>query len=270
MPSPARIVFLGTGGALNPERYQASILIETVAGRLLLDTGGGLGIVRRLQAAGVDLLDIGHLALSHRHLDHAGGLEPFLLSFRLTARRRGVDVPSLRLYALAETAEAVRAILAAADAAGERLLGDRLAWVTPKPAIATPLAAGLTLTLVPVEHPPPGGGAAACVVTAGEARIVYSGDTGPVSALVDVVRGAALLIHEASGLDERADRIHASGHSTAGDVGRLVAAAGIRTVALTHVPPAADAEPAALVAEVRRFAPDARVLVAEDGLVHAL
>ena len=50
----ARVVFLGTGGALNPERYQAALLVERGDTRCLLDTGGGLGVVRRLLAAEVD------------------------------------------------------------------------------------------------------------------------------------------------------------------------------------------------------------------------
>ena len=36
MPRP-RVGFLGTGGALNPERYQASILVEAATTRGLLD-----------------------------------------------------------------------------------------------------------------------------------------------------------------------------------------------------------------------------------------
>jgi len=58
MPRP-RVVLLGTGGALNPERYQASILVEAATTRVLLDTGGGLGLVRRLLAASVDPVSIG-------------------------------------------------------------------------------------------------------------------------------------------------------------------------------------------------------------------
>jgi hypothetical protein len=42
-----RVVFLGTRGALNPERYQAAVLVESAGTRVLLDTGGGLGRVRR-------------------------------------------------------------------------------------------------------------------------------------------------------------------------------------------------------------------------------
>ena len=69
-----RVVFLGTGGALNPDRYQAAMLVQAASTTFLLDVGGGLGVVRRLLASEVDPLSVRHVVLSHRHLDHVGGL----------------------------------------------------------------------------------------------------------------------------------------------------------------------------------------------------
>lgn len=40
MPRP-RVVFLRTGGALHPQRYQASVLVEAAGATCLLDVGGG-------------------------------------------------------------------------------------------------------------------------------------------------------------------------------------------------------------------------------------
>src|SRR5437773_408543 len=125
-----RIVFLGTGNAVNAERFQSAILVEADELRVLLDTGGGLELVRRLGDAGASVLDIG-------------------------------------------------------------------------------------------GH-----------------RIVYSGDTRPSTALTEAARGADLLIHEVGGLDAQADRVHLPGHSTAGEAGRIAAEAGVRALALTHIPPA--------------------------------
>ena len=85
--SGPRIVFLGPGGALNPERYQPAMLVEAGATRVLLDTGGGLGVVRRLLACDIDPSSVGHIFLSHRHLDHVGGLEPLLLTMSYRAFR---------------------------------------------------------------------------------------------------------------------------------------------------------------------------------------
>ena len=46
--APPRVIFLGTGGAINLERFQSAIVVEVAGLRLLLDTGGGLDLVRRL------------------------------------------------------------------------------------------------------------------------------------------------------------------------------------------------------------------------------
>jgi glyoxylase-like metal-dependent hydrolase (beta-lactamase superfamily II) len=194
-----RVVFLGTGGALNPERYQATILIECGITRVLLDTGGGLGVVRRLLAAEVDPGSVGHVFLSHRHLDHVGGLEPLLMSVFYRSSRDGQPPPPVRLYALPGSAHAIRASLAAADASGARVFGERLTWITPARGAAVALDAGARLTLVAVDHLPPGGEAGGCVVAANGARVVYSGDTRPSEALVDAARRADLLIHEVGG-----------------------------------------------------------------------
>jgi metal-dependent hydrolase (beta-lactamase superfamily II) len=47
---------------------------------VFLGTGGGLGLVQRLLAAEIDPATIAHVFLSHRHLDHVGGLQPLLLT----------------------------------------------------------------------------------------------------------------------------------------------------------------------------------------------
>jgi ribonuclease Z len=269
MPRP-RVVFLGTGGALNPERYQAAILVDAGATRVLLDTGGGLGLVRRLRGAGMDPASIGHVFLSHRHLDHVGGLEPLLLTLWLEGVRAGAPPAPVRLYGLPASAMAIRATLAAADAVGEQRLGRQLTWVTPAAGAPTPLGDGVRLLLTAVDHLPVGGEAAGCVVESEGVRVAYSGDTRPCEALVSAARGADLLIHEVGGLDAHADAVHRIGHSTAADAARSAARAGVRALALFHLPASEWVTPADLLSEARRHAPGVEVFVSEDGMTRPL
>src|SRR5919108_3546559 len=254
-----RVVFLGTGGALNPERYQAAMLVQAAGTTFLLDVGGGLGVVRRLLACEIDPLSVRHIFLSHRHLDHVGGLEPLLWYMFYGAYRAGLPPPPVDLYALAGSATAIRATLAAADASADRGFGDRLAWRTPEPGTTVKVDGGTTLTLVPVDHLPPGGEAAACVVSADGARVVYSGDTRPCEALIEAARGADLLIHEVGGTEARAELLHAVGHSTAADAGRVAAQAGVRALAMFHTPAPIWVSPADMLAEARAHAPGVEV-----------
>jgi ribonuclease Z len=265
MPRP-RVVFLGTGGALNPARYQAAVLVTCGETRVLLDTGGGLGLVRRLLAAEVDPVSVGHVFLSHRHLDHVGGLEPLLLTMSLSAYRTGTPPSPVALYALSGSAAAIRATLAAADGAGERRLATQLSWITPSPGAAIALPGEVSLTLTPVDHLPVGGEAAGCMVATDGARVVYSGDTRPCDALADAAHGADLLIHEVGGVQARAEVVHQVGHSTAADAGRVAARAGVRALALFHMPGADWVAPADLLAEARAHAPGVEVFLSEDGM----
>ena len=261
-----RVVFLGTGGALNPERYQAAMLVQAAGTSFLLDVGSGLGVVRRLLACEVDPLSVRHVFLSHRHLDHVGGLEPLLMYMFYAAYRTGAPSPPVDIHALAASSAAIRASLAAADASADTVFGERLKWRTPAPGASVSVDGGATLTLVPVDHLPPGGEAAACVVSAGGARIVYSGDTRPCEALVEAARGADLLIHEVGGTDARAELLHRVGHSTAADAGRVAAKAGVRALAMFHTPAPMWVSPGDMLAEARRHAPAVEVFLSEDGM----
>jgi ribonuclease Z len=75
----------------------------------------------------------------------------------------------------------------------------------------------------------------------GEARrgrkVVLAGDTAPCEMTRAVSFHADLLVHEATFLDEAADRAQETRHSTARQAGELAAEAEVSMLALTHVSP---------------------------------
>ncbi|MFM9136169.1 MAG: MBL fold metallo-hydrolase, partial [bacterium] len=109
-----------------------------------------------------------------------------------------------------------------------------------------------TVTVARVRHPVEAYGLR---VEAGGRSVVYSGDTGPTPALVDLARDADVALFEASLLDgmEMPD-VHMTGRQSA----ELAAQAGVGTLVLTHLVPWHD--PAILERQAREaFTGDLRL-----------
>jgi len=68
-------------------------------------------------------------------------------------------------------------------------------------------------------------------------RVVLAGDTAPCEMTRLVAFEADLLVHEATFLDDEADRAAETRHTTAAQAAELAAAAGVNMLALTHISP---------------------------------
>lgn len=66
-------------------------------------------------------------------------------------------------------------------------------------------------------------------------KIVYSGDTSPNEALQKIAMNADLLIHEATFLDELADRASEDGHTTVSQAAQIAKKAAVDLLVLTHI-----------------------------------
>ena len=77
-PPQRKLNLLGTGTIIpHAERGQSALLLECGGGlNLLFDCGSGTET--RLAQAGVDPCSIGHIFLTHHHIDHDAGLMPLL------------------------------------------------------------------------------------------------------------------------------------------------------------------------------------------------
>ena len=79
---------LGTGNALVSQCYNTCFTLETSATLLLVDAGGGNGILGQLRKAGINIADIHHLFVTHAHTDHIFGV---IWVIRMVAQCKGYE-----------------------------------------------------------------------------------------------------------------------------------------------------------------------------------
>ena len=69
-----KLTLLGTGNALVTECYNTCFIISDGNKNLLVDAGGGNGILHQLKQAGYELQDIHEIFITHQHIDHLLGV----------------------------------------------------------------------------------------------------------------------------------------------------------------------------------------------------
>ena len=92
--------------------------------------------------------------------------------------------------------------------------------------------------------------------------IVYSGDTRPCEGVLNASKGANLLIHDGTLIDEKYDRAVESMHSTAGEAAALAKEAGVHQLVLTHISSRYTDDTTPILQDAKKIFEN--VIVAED------
>ncbi|MCZ2804516.1 MBL fold metallo-hydrolase [Modestobacter sp. VKM Ac-2983] len=221
-----RLTVVGcSGSAPGPSSPASCYLVEHEEFALLLDLGNGsFGALQGL----TDPSRVDAVYLSHLHADHCLDAAPFIVWHRYSGRSDGRAVP---LYA---PVGADRRLAAAYDADGGPI--DDVFDVTPVgPGTWSigPFEVRTARTAHPVE-------CYAVRLTVGGRSLVYTGDTGPSDAVVELARGADVLLAEAAHPD--VPDLPPALHLTGRQAGEHAAAAGVGRLLVTHVPAWVDAE----------------------------
>ena len=217
---------LGTGaGFSDAARTTTMLAFEHRGGVLVVDCGGD--VVQRLQASKVDLDAIEALVVTHEHADHAGGFALFMEKIWLSGRRRPIPVygpePALaqarRVWEAFDTktwkdVPEIQYRRVALEQGAEVLRNER--W---------------HVTAAPGVHPVPVIGLR--VEAAGGGVLAYSCDTDRADSIVELAKGADLLVHEA--MKEKF-----KGHTTYEEAAHVAREAGVKRLVLVHLPPGAQ------------------------------
>ncbi|GAB3624045.1 MBL fold metallo-hydrolase [Mariniluteicoccus endophyticus] len=243
-----RLTVLGCSGSTSgPGNPASSYLVTEGDHAVVLDMGpGSFGALwGAMDARGLDAI-----LLSHLHPDHCLDLCAYNVAARHSPTAPWDRIP---VYAPAHTPQRMDAAYRPDDVEVPTWAVDFVAW---RP---TQQVGPFTVRTAAVDHPTE---AYAIRLDGPSGSLVYSGDTGPCDALVDLARGADTLLCEAAYLhrDDLPAGIHLSGRQAAEHASR----AGVRRLVLTHVPPWHD--PADVYAEARpHFAGE--LIVAEPGMM---
>ena len=260
------VLFIGTAGsAPTARRSLPATIVRRGGDRLLFDCGEG---TQRQLLKSIGLVELEDVFITHFHADHWLGLPGMLKTFSLRGRDRALTVhgpPGLRALF-----DSMRAVI------GRTTYPLKLVELEPGQELErdgyliAPFAVEHRVTAygyAVVERERPGrfdeAKARELGVTPGpdygrlqrgEAvgdvrpeqvlgparrgrKVVLTGDTAPCEMTRAVAHGADLLVHEATFIEEDAERAAETSHSTALAAARLAAGAGVKMLALTHVSP---------------------------------
>lgn len=92
-----KLTMLGTGNAKVTECYNTCFLLSDGEKHLLVDGGGGNGILKQLSSAGVDWKTIHDIFVTHRHMDHILGVIWMIRMFAQAMKRDGYE-DGVRIY----------------------------------------------------------------------------------------------------------------------------------------------------------------------------
>lgn len=250
-----RLVVLGSGTSVpHPLRASSAHWLEAAGATVLLDCGAAAA--HRAAQESCDWAALDAVWISHFHLDHCGGLAPFLFGTKYAPQTQGRRKP-LAVYGPRGLEKLFRAFDEADDYGLLRQpFPVELREVAPRARFE--IAPGLRAETFSTPHT---GESLAIKLTetATGASLVYTSDTGPSDALAGFAAGVDLFVMECS---FRAAKPVAA-HLELADAMRLAALARPRRVMLAHLYPEWDGFD---VATEARQLWDGETVEARDGL----
>ena len=250
------LTVLGSGCSWNTaRRASAGYWLETTGGSLILDISASVPL--RLAEANLDWANLDAIWVSHFHLDHCGGLAPFLFGTKYAPETQKRTQP-LKIFGAA----GVNNLLQTFDQAGDYNLFQQ-----PFPVEIVEVAPGQEFELLPnvaattfsTTHTTES--LAIRLTDANGKSFVYTSDTGFDSALGDFARHTDLFLVECSYCREKAYELHLN----LAEVVELVRLAEPRQTIIGHLYPEWDA--LANIAEfIESAEPSHPITAAFDGL----
>ena len=227
-----RITMLGTGNAVVTKCYNTCVVLSEGGHNLLVDAGGGSGIISQLSQAGISPNKLPEIFVTHRHIDHLLGVV-WMLRVQSYAVASG-SLESVTIYAHDEVIACIQQLAEMLLTRELRLLGDRLHLVTVSDG-ETRQIMGLPVTFFDIGSTKAKQFGFSLVTEDGQ-RLTCCGDEPLSESGVPYASNADWLLHEAFCLDAEADRYrpYEKHHSTVASACRRAEELGVRNLVLYH------------------------------------
>lgn len=250
-----KVTLLGTGAPLHPARAMTGMIVTARGCKpLLIDTCGGMELARQLEFVGFDRAKLRNVIVTHRHLDHAGGMLDLFLA----------RIP-LDIYALQDTHEGIAVVMAGAFPEWD--LSPDVVRHNVLPNTGQEIG-GFQVQFFEGVHRVP---TIAVRVSKGGKHFAFSADSVAYDGLVACARDANLFLCDALCAErdgkKAVDRARATMHATAREAAEMAKAAGAKALLLTHLARFADPNKVLAEAKAHFFGP---VALAEDGATYTL
>ncbi|HEX3558026.1 MAG TPA: ribonuclease Z [Pyrinomonadaceae bacterium] len=249
-----KLTVLGSGTALpHPRRASSAHWLDAPGGSLLLDISGPA--IHRMAEENCDWPNLDAIWVSHFHLDHCGGLAPFLFGTKHAPQTRARRKP-LVVYGPRGTERLLRRF----DEAGDYKLFKQpfpLEVREVSPRTEFEVFEGLRAQTFSTPHTSES--LAVRLTETDGASLVYTSDTGYAEALAAFARDADLFLMECSFFRSKPVETHLELE----DALRLARLSDARRVVLAHLYPEWDGVD--IEAEARKLW-DGEVIEARDGL----
>lgn len=250
-----KLVVLGSGTAVpHAERSSSGYWLETTDGSLLLDCGASA--IHRMARENLDWANLDAIWISHFHLDHIGGLAPFLFGTKNAPETQNRGKP-LKIFG----AKGLKKLLESFDRANNYKL-----FTQPFPLEVIEVEPLEKFEILPaaeavaLDTPHTKESLAIRIKDKAGKTIVYSADTGFTKTLGTFVQNADLLVLECSFFKDKPIETHLE----LAEAMYLVRYGKPKKAVLTHLYPEWDAVD--FESEVKKFSPPCEVIESRDGL----
>lgn len=259
----AVIKMLGTGHGATFDLYNTCFVIQNDEGFFLIDTGGGMEIMRRLALSNIKLEDIKNVFISHSHTDHILGL---IWMFKKLYGKvvQGEIKENINIYCNDVVHEAIITV-------APQVLSDRL-WNTVASVVDFVVLEnndkyninGIEYEFFDIIAKGTKQFGFECILD--DNRFIFLGDEPFNLSLSERIKGADYVTHEAFCLDKEASifRPYEKNHSTALSAAKTMEEFGVQNLILYHTEESHGSERKSLYTEEAKSVFSGNVLVPND------